>query len=193
MKFLISLLLVSAVAYGKVPEEPIDLVLGVSKTLVLAKNFGALHLTNPKIFMYRRLKGVDGQTTKLLLIPQSVGTTDLTLHEPDNVTPRVRYLVRVTDDRSILAAQKEEERMKGWPVQDLAMTVGISHTEDFSSGIGPIYLTDPKLVEFRRMPLEGDAVRLILIPKAPGITDLTVHDTRGEVKKRYFINVTEKK
>ncbi len=193
MKFLIGFLLFSAVVSAKPIEEPLTLVLGVSKTLVLAKNFGALHLTDPKIFMYRRVKGVDGQTTKLLLIPQAVGTTDLMVHEPDNVTQRVRYIVRVTDDSSFLAAQKEEERRNGWPIVDLPLTVGLAYTEDFANGFGPVYLTNPQVVEYKRMKLEGDGLRLILRPKAAGITDLTLHDNRGEVKKRYFINVTEKK
>jgi len=74
--------------------------------------------------------------------------------------------------------------------RSLTMPIGISRTLEFPFEIGPIYLTDPGLFDYRRIK-EGEKDRkLLIIPKNSGTTDMTIHDVNGAPKITYLIRVT---
>lgn len=191
MKLLVGLLF--AVCAGpsvNAADEPLEMVTGISRTIGYDRAFGSVHLTDPKVVLYRRIiEAGGGGATKLLLLPLALGKTDLIVHETDNVTPRSRYHIRVSNDLKVLAKIKAEERAMGLPVNDLELTMGTSFTENYPNGTGPIYLTDPKIVEYGRTTLKGKAERLIVLPRGVGRTDFTVYDPDLNIAKRYFITV----
>lgn len=74
--------------------------------------------------------------------------------------------------------------------RSLTVPIGISKTIEFPFEIGPIYLTDPGLFDYRRIK-DGDKDRkLLIIPKNSGITDMTIHDGNGQPKITYIVRVT---
>lgn len=74
--------------------------------------------------------------------------------------------------------------------RSLTVPIGISKTLEFPFEIGPIYLTDPGLFDYRRIK-DGDKDRkLLIIPKNSGITDMTIHDVNGQPKITYVVRVT---
>jgi pilus assembly protein CpaC len=74
--------------------------------------------------------------------------------------------------------------------KSLTLSIGISKTLEFPFDIGPIYLTDPSLFEFRRMKDGEKERRLFLTPKNAGNTDMTVHDSQGNPRITYSVQVT---
>jgi pilus assembly protein CpaC len=108
-------------------------------------------------------------------------------------------LAQSTGHRSLLAAEKQgdddEEAIEAKPSKkiiqkNLTLSTGVSRTVEFQFDVGPINLTDPSLFEFRRLK-EGDHERKILfIPKNPGFTDMTIHDSQGVPRVTYLVRVT---
>jgi len=72
----------------------------------------------------------------------------------------------------------------------LTLSVGISRTLEFPFEIGPIYLTDPGLFDYRRIKDGDKDKKLLLIPKNSGVTDMTIHDAQGQPKITYLVRVT---
>ncbi len=74
--------------------------------------------------------------------------------------------------------------------RSLTMPIGISRTLEFPFEIGPIYLTDPGLFDYRRIKEGEKDKKLLIIPKNSGTTDMTIHDINGVPKITYLIRVT---
>lgn len=72
--------------------------------------------------------------------------------------------------------------------KSLTLSVGISRTLEFDFDIGPIVLPDDSLLSFRRNPKKPRVLRLL--PKAPGVTDMTIHDLNEVPRITYSIRVT---
>jgi pilus assembly protein CpaC len=91
----------------------------------------------------------------------------------------------------------EEERAKD-PAREviaprrvsLTLSTGVSRTLEFDFDIGPIFVTDSTLFDYRRVK-DGDRERrLVLVPKNSGYTDLTIHDSNGTARVTYNVQVT---
>lgn len=74
--------------------------------------------------------------------------------------------------------------------RQLTLPIGISKTIEFPFEIGPIYLTDPGLFDYRRVKDGDKDKKLLIIPKNSGVTDMTIHDVNGMPKITYLIRVT---
>ncbi|MCB0416938.1 MAG: BON domain-containing protein [Bdellovibrionaceae bacterium] len=90
-----------------------------------------------------------------------------------------------------------EDQPEGGPIKEvvgeprnITLSVGISRTLEFPFEIGPIYLTDSSLFVFRRIRAGGKTRKLLLVPKGPGYTDMTVHDASGAPRITYYVRVT---
>jgi len=88
---------------------------------------------------------------------------------------------KLTDDEIRPASGRE---------RNLTIPIGLSKTLEFSFEIGPIYLTDPSLFDYRRVKEGNKDTKLLLVPKSPGVTDMTVHDINGSPKLKYMVRVT---
>lgn len=92
----------------------------------------------------------------------------------------------------IAGLKDEDEEVKQIKGKDRSLTLamGVSRTMEFPFDIGPIYVTDPGLFDYRRVK-DGDKDRkLLLIPKNSGSTDMTIHDTSGTPRITYMVRVT---
>lgn len=92
----------------------------------------------------------------------------------------------------VRAAEGEEDPVKEIKGKERQLTIpmGISRTLEFPFEIGPIYVTDPSLFDYRRVN-EGEKVRkLLLLPKNPGTTDFTIHDATMVPRITYLVRVT---
>ncbi len=72
----------------------------------------------------------------------------------------------------------------------LTLSTGVSRTLEFDFEIGPIFVTDATLFDYRRVKDGEKEKRLVLIPKNSGYTDLTVHDVNGAARVTYTVQVT---
>lgn len=73
----------------------------------------------------------------------------------------------------------------------LTIPLGISKTLEFNFEIGPVYLTDSRVVAFQRVQDGGDKIKkLLLIPKNSGSTDMTIFDANGTPRITYLVRVT---
>lgn len=92
------------------------------------------------------------------------------------------------------APQSDKEEVKDIKGTDKRLTVpmGLSRTLQFPFEVGPIYLTDENLINFRRVYEGNDnrAFKLLIIPKNSGYTDMTIHDVNGVPKITYLVHVT---
>ncbi len=72
----------------------------------------------------------------------------------------------------------------------LTVSLGVSKVLEFEFEIGPIYLTDDKLLKYRRVKENGKDRKLLIIPQSPGFTDMTIHDTNFVPRIKYMVRVT---
>ncbi len=73
----------------------------------------------------------------------------------------------------------------------MTVPLGISKTLEFNFEIGPVYLTDAGVVSFQRVQDGGDKIKkLLLIPKNPGTTDMTIFDANGTPRITYLVRIT---
>jgi pilus assembly protein CpaC len=87
------------------------------------------------------------------------------------------------------AAEEDVKEIQG-KAKSLTLSMGISRTLEYPFDVGPIYITDPNLFDFRRIK-EGEKDRkLLLVPKNAGTTDMTIHDAAGNPKLTYRVLVT---
>ncbi len=73
--------------------------------------------------------------------------------------------------------------------RSLTLPLGISKVLDFPFEVGPIYVTDSTLFNYQRLEEKGKR-SLQLIAQKPGITDMTIHDTKGVPQLTYIVRVT---
>ena len=191
-----SLLLFSSVAVAANPVvlEPksfdLPLVVGISRTILTPSDVGTIVLPDPSKLEFRRIQEKGPAIRKLLVIPKAVGATDLVVNDPSSGAPALRYrAVVVAPSFSALATQKRLDKEAGLNVLDVAMTKGQSKQLRFEKPIGPIYLTVPSLVMFRRVGTRGQELDLLLLATKPGLTDLVVHDASGNVQSKLYIDV----
>lgn len=74
--------------------------------------------------------------------------------------------------------------------KSMTLPIGVSRTLEFPFEVGPIYVTEPGLFDFRRVKDGGKDNKLLLLPKSSGVTDMTIHDTTGSPKITYTVRVT---
>lgn len=88
--------------------------------------------------------------------------------------------------------EKEEDEAKQIKGKDKALTLamGVSRTMEFPFEIGPIYVTDSTLFDYRRVKDGEKDRKLLLIPKNSGTTDMTIHDAGGTPRITYMVRVT---
>lgn len=109
--------------------------------------------------------------------------------------------VRVALAEAKMTENKEEEIEKAESSEDgikqikgkqrtLTLPIGVSKTLEFPFEIGPIYLTDPGLFDYRRIKDGDKDKKLLIIPKNSGYTDMTIHDVNGVPKITYLVRVT---
>ena len=180
----------SLMARTKPKREKLVLGVGLSRTLEFSAGFGNLRLSTPDILEYRRVLRGDGAMA-LLLLPKANGSGVLVVD--DNLGHILRqYEIRVTTKLPgrDLATQKESERDSGLRVRELNLTAGIPFTLEFSERFGPVYLTDPVILDYRRLTRPGGGVGLLIVPKHAGLTDLTVHDISGDPISKFYVSVT---
>jgi pilus assembly protein CpaC len=72
----------------------------------------------------------------------------------------------------------------------LTLPLGLSRTLEFTFEIGSIYQTDASLFDYIRVKDGGKENKLRIIPKNPGVTDFTIHDTNGVPRIKYLVRVT---
>jgi pilus assembly protein CpaC len=72
----------------------------------------------------------------------------------------------------------------------LTVSLGVSKILEFDFEIGPIFLTDDKLLRYRRIKENGKVKKLMIRAETPGFTDMTVHDSNFVPKIRYLVRVT---
>lgn len=88
------------------------------------------------------------------------------------------------------AADAETKTPDGGKEKSLTLSMGVSKMVEFGFEIGPIYLTDPSLFDYRRVKDNGKDIKLLLVPKNSGFTDMTVHDSKGTPRIKYLVRVT---
>ncbi len=71
----------------------------------------------------------------------------------------------------------------------LTVSLGVSKVLEFDFEIGPIYLTDDKLLRYRRVKENGKDRKLLIVPQSPGFTDMTVHDSNFVPRIKYMVRV----
>lgn len=76
--------------------------------------------------------------------------------------------------------------------KSLTLSLGASRILEFPFNIGPVNLGDPSIISFQRMSERGSSgiSKLLVTPKKPGTTDLTVHDESGAPRISYSVRVT---
>lgn len=72
----------------------------------------------------------------------------------------------------------------------IKFALGVSKTMEFPFDIGPIYVTDPTLFDYRRVKDGNKDRKLLIIPKNAGYTDMTIHDIKGQPRITYMVRVT---
>src|SRR5207248_2672948 len=120
------------------------------------------------------------------------GLTDLTIHD-ETGKPLAKLYVRVTpaEDEQSIEAQKAEERKQGIEVRELELAVGIGRTLELPFEIGPLYLSNPALFDYRRvLGRDNQSRKLRFLPRAAGLTDLVVHDAAGKPRVKYYVRVS---
>jgi pilus assembly protein CpaC len=103
--------------------------------------------------------------------------------------------VKAADPNSIVEKIEDDSEVDGVHVvkgkaRGLTLPIGVSRTLEFPFEIGPIYVTEPGLFDFRRVKDGGKDNKLLLLPKSSGITDMTIHDVNGSPKITYTVRVT---
>lgn len=87
------------------------------------------------------------------------------------------------------AEEGEVKPIKG-KEKALTLSMGVSRTLEFPFDIGPIYVTDPSLFDYRRVKDGEKERKLLFVPKNSGTTDLTIHDQSGTPRITYLVRVT---
>lgn len=72
----------------------------------------------------------------------------------------------------------------------LTVSLGVSKVLEFDFEIGPIFLTDEKLLRYRRVKENGKVKKLLIRADSPGFTDMTIHDASFVPRIRYLVRVT---
>lgn len=86
-------------------------------------------------------------------------------------------------------SEEEVKPIKGKD-KSLTLSMGVSRTLEFPFDIGPIYVTDPSLFDYRRVKDGEKERKLLFVPKNSGTTDMTIHDSAGTPRITYLIRVT---
>ncbi len=73
--------------------------------------------------------------------------------------------------------------------KQLTVSMGVSKVLEFDFDIGPIYLTDDKLLRYRRVKENGKDRKLLIVAQNPGFTDMTVHDSNFVPRIKYMVRV----
>jgi pilus assembly protein CpaC len=73
--------------------------------------------------------------------------------------------------------------------KSLTVSLGVSKVLEFDFDIGPIYLTDDKLLRYRRVKENGKDRKLLIVPQTPGFTDMTIHDANFVPRIKYMVRV----
>lgn len=169
--------------------ETLRVAMGISRTLVFPDGFGAIASSDPDVATLRAL--YDPSPRELLIVPQRPGRTEISIYDPSGEVVVRRLFIAVAEDGDgkIANEQMVAERAAGTAVETVAMQAGIVRTVPFPRPVGPIYLTDPSVLDYRRSASKGEPRSLSIQPKRPGRTDLTVHDEEGRVQARYYIDV----
>lgn len=89
----------------------------------------------------------------------------------------------------VLEKQKAEERAAGILVRDITLAVGTGRMFEFPFTVGPVFLTNPALFDYKRVVDGGEPHKMILIGKRPGVTDLTIHDAKGTALAKLYVQV----
>lgn len=71
----------------------------------------------------------------------------------------------------------------------LSVSLGVSKMLEFDFDIGPIYLTDDKLLKYRRVKENGRDRKLMIVAQNPGFTDMIVHDSNFVPRFKYLVRV----
>lgn len=71
----------------------------------------------------------------------------------------------------------------------LTISLGVSKVLEFDFDIGPIYLTDEKLLRYRRVKENGRDRKLLIKPESAGFTDMTIHDANFVPRIKYMVRV----
>lgn len=76
--------------------------------------------------------------------------------------------------------------------KSLTLPMGASRILQFPFAIGPINLGDDTVLKYERYKEKGSSeiTKIMLTPKTPGTTDLTIHDTTGVPRISYTVRVT---
>lgn len=98
------------------------------------------------------------------------------------------FLINAEDD---IPKADEAVIIKGKD-KSLTLSLGASRILEFPFAIGPVNLGDPSIVSFQRMNERGssEVTKILVTPKKPGTTDLTVHDLSGAPRISYSVRVT---
>ncbi|NBT58208.1 BON domain-containing protein, partial [bacterium] len=101
------------------------------------------------------------------------------------------FLAMGTEDEIEKQVTDEAVIVKGKD-KSLTLPMGASRILQFPFAIGPINLGDESVLKYERYKEKGspEITKIMLTPKTPGTTDLTVHDTAGVPRISYTIRVT---
>ena len=134
------------------------------------------------------MKVIDGnaEIKKILIVPREPGDQTLTLYSKDK-RQSLSFLIHVAPegDKAAVKAQMAAERAEGITVRTVALTAPI-HKLELDRPVGPIYLTNPRVLEFRRVASEPKTV--LLAGRSDGLTDLWVHDDNGKLIAKYYVH-----
>jgi pilus assembly protein CpaC len=90
---------------------------------------------------------------------------------------------KTTTDEAVIVKGKDKT---------LTLPMGASRILQFPFAVGPVNLGDETILKYERYKEKGvpEITKLMLTPKAPGATDLTIHDTSGVPRISYSVRVT---
>ena len=185
MKHIIALLwvltwlLVVPHLYAGTPPEAKEVVisLGTSRQISTLFPIGPIEQPNLQHFAYLRVQEGPAEIKKLLLVATRPGTSELLIHA-ENSAESLRLRIRVSElgDVEAITAQMEAEREEGIDVRPLILKSAVQRLE-MEKPIGPVYLTAPKFVQFRR--IAGQPNHLLIAGLQRQQTDLSIHERTG--------------
>ncbi|MFM8270662.1 MAG: BON domain-containing protein [Pseudomonadota bacterium] len=103
----------------------------------------------------------------------------------------IPFLALSADDEIEKPVTDEAVIVKG-KEKSLTLPMGASRILQFPFVIGPVNLGDETVLKYERYKERGiaDTNKLMLTPKVPGTTDLTIHDITGVPRISYTVRVT---
>lgn len=125
----------------------------------------------------------------------------MTLRRPNRTLVHIvllAFYVFALSPHALYGEKEEDDGDKAEPVKtikgkdkQLTIPMGVSRTLEFNFELGPIYLTDPSLFEYKRVKDGSDKdKKLLIIPKNSGYTDMTIHDANGTPRITYLVRIT---